>query len=143
MINIKPKKRAAIYWYIEYGFFFLSASLLLVSSFLRASTSYFYLTFFFFYMSLAIFYIGAGFVAYKWSSTEYFFAKKYLFIKEGKKSYQIPYSEIKDINCYGNLLQSILGSSNVYLKTNNNMSYKIRGINPDIVCAEITKKSNQ
>ncbi len=124
----KPKKRVILYWFVEYGFFFLIVSLYLISTFLKYFTLYHALTIYVLNLTIVTIVLSLLFLLYKWVMTEYFLLKNYLFIKEGGTSVKIAYADIKDIEYKGNLLQHLMGTTNMRIITKKNGNYYIKGI---------------
>ncbi|MFA5303233.1 MAG: hypothetical protein WC393_01715 [Candidatus Nanoarchaeia archaeon] len=140
MKEYKPKKRVMLYWFVKYGFFFIFASFMLTASFLINTSFYYNLTKFFLNLAIIIPYLGLVYLFYKWNTTNYYFLKNHLYIKEGSESVQVSYKNIKKLGCCNTLLEKILGITNIYIETLSNKTYYLNGIKNDIVANELICK---
>lgn len=91
-------------------------------------------------MSIIIPYLGLTYLFYKWSTTNYYFLKNHLYIKEGNTSIRIRYNDVKKIGCCNSLFEKILGITNIYLETINNKTYYLNGIKNKAVANELIGK---
>ena len=140
MKEYKPKKRVMLYWFIKYGFFFIFASFLMTASFLMHNSYFFNLTKFFLNMGIIIPYIGLIYLFYKWHSTNYFFLKNHLYIKDDSGSVQLSYKEIKKVGCCSTLIEALLGITNIYIETASKKTYYLNGIRSEAVANELIVK---
>lgn len=123
----KPKKRVILYWLIDYGFYFLIVSLFTTATFLKFSTEYYTLALYFFELTILILLLSLAYLVYKWLVTEYILLNKHLIIKEETGAEIIPYKKIKKIGYYGSVLQHLMGTTNLRIKTERG-KYYLRGI---------------
>ena len=128
MNSKKPKKRVMLYWFIEKGFFYIVASLFIIGTVLRYVTYYPTLTLFILNLSIWVLILSSILIIYEWVMTEYFLLKKHLFIKKGKTAIIVPYNNIKKVGYYGNLLQHLMGTTNIRIQTKDKKSYYLEGI---------------
>jgi len=128
MNSLKPRKRIVLYWFVEYGFFFIVASFLLLGIVLQNYSNYFSLTYFVLNSVWLVAILSFIYLIYKWFTTEYFVLKKHIFIKESEQTIIIPYTNIKKVGEYSNLLQRLFGITTVQVKTKNNKNYYIQGV---------------
>lgn len=119
----KPKKRVIFYWFVDYGFFFLIASLFSITTFLKYSTTYYALTLYFFELTIIVLIVSLIYLIYKWIKTEYIFLKKHLVIKKEDNAELIPYDNIKKTGYFGNLLQHLMGTTNIKIETSKKNFY--------------------
>lgn len=136
----KPGKRVILYWFVEYGFFFIITALFVSATVLKY-TSFYTLTYFFLELTLIVLLVSVVYLVVKWLRTEYLLLNKHVFLKKEGETYIIPYKRIKEVTFYGNLLQHAMGTTNVLIKTKDNKGYYMEGIKDyDAVEEEILSK---
>ena len=95
-------------------------------------------------MTVAVIIISLLLLLYKWITTEYYILKKHLFLKQAGSTAIVPYNNIKEIGYSGNLLQHLMGTTNLKIKTKDNKKYYIEGIKDyKRIEDEILSKMNQ
>lgn len=125
---IKPKKRVIFYWFFDKGFFFIITALLFLATYLNYFTQYQTLTLLVLQLIIVTTIFSTLILMYEWFFTEYFLLKKHILIKELGITHVVKYSDIKNVNYHGNLLQHLMGTTNVYVETKNNKKYFIKGV---------------
>jgi hypothetical protein len=91
-------------------------------------------------MAIIIPYLGLVYLFYKWNTTNYYFLKNHLYIKEGSESVQVSYKDIKKLGCCSTLLEKMLGITNIYIETLANKTYYLNGIKNDAVANDLIRK---
>ena len=124
----KPNKKIIFYWFVEKGFFFLFSSFFIIGTLLKYTTSLHTLTLYLLNLSILTLFASLAFLIYQWLSTEYYLLNKHVFIKTAEHTKIIPYSNIKKVGYYGNLLQHLMGTTNIQIQTKNNENYYIEGV---------------
>jgi len=137
MKKYKPKKRVMLYWFIKYGFLFIFASFLCLAQFLLYNTYYYNLAKFLLMASIIIPYLGMIYLYFKWYSTNYFFLKNHIYLKDDSGSSNISYKDIKKIWQRNTLLESMLGITNIYIETIANKTYYLNGIKNKATAIEL------
>ncbi|VVB74934.1 Uncharacterised protein [Candidatus Tiddalikarchaeum anstoanum] len=125
---IKPKKRVIFYWFFDKGFFFIITSLLVLGTYLRYFTNYYLPTLFILQMVIVTVMFSLLLLVYEWFATEYYLLEDHVLIKDLDKTRMIRYSDIKDVGYYGNLLQHLMGTTNVAIRTRDDHDHYLRGI---------------
>jgi len=124
----KPGKRVMLYWFVEYGFFFLVVSFFVAGTILKYVTDYYALTLVMLELSLVFLIFSVFFLLYEWLSTEYYLLNNHLFIKKAGIAEKIPYKHIKTVRAEATLLQHLLGTTNLVIEMKNNKNYYLRGV---------------
>lgn len=87
--------------------------------------------------SVIIPYLGMVYLYFKWYSTNYFFLKNHIYLKDDSGSSNISYKDIKKIGQRNTLLESMLGITNIYIETITNKTYYLNGIKNKAAAIEL------
>ncbi len=125
--KVKPRKRMIFYLFFERGYLFILITAFLWMNYLYYFTNLVLTARIVFYSIPLLAVFGLLMCVYEWLSTDYYILNDYVFLKDLSGLEKIRYKDIKKVYTSAPVLQLLMGTTNVCLKTDKNTHY-IRGV---------------